>query len=213
MDKHKKPKKIFDVVRPGKTPAQPTSRPVIVGHKPEVHDTMIGGDTAKVGVKEKAPLLNATLKVTIQPSKASEVPEVSEHESPARLAPPPADSAPEPPSLKEASQPSHTHDATPAPAGKFAVGVAVDLPDEPQASTPTPLSDSLLAAAEKEPDNPNPLMQHGPQVSVFHHAGSTSGRVWLVVLLIAVFTLIALNFALDLEIIKTELSLPHTDWL
>jgi hypothetical protein len=34
-------KKVFDVVRPGKSPASPTSRPVIVGHKPPVKDDQL----------------------------------------------------------------------------------------------------------------------------------------------------------------------------
>ncbi|HEU4914270.1 MAG TPA: hypothetical protein VFT16_02580 [Candidatus Saccharimonadales bacterium] len=34
------PKKVFDVMRPGKALASPTSRPVITGHKPKVKDDM-----------------------------------------------------------------------------------------------------------------------------------------------------------------------------
>ncbi len=34
-------KKVFDVVRPGKAPASPTSRPVITGHKPPVKDDQL----------------------------------------------------------------------------------------------------------------------------------------------------------------------------
>lgn len=34
------PQKVFDVMRPGKAPASATSRPVIVGHKPQVKEDM-----------------------------------------------------------------------------------------------------------------------------------------------------------------------------
>ncbi|HEY5667773.1 MAG TPA: hypothetical protein VIR03_01270, partial [Candidatus Saccharimonadales bacterium] len=34
-------KKVFDVMRPGKAPASPTSRPVVIGHKPQVHDDQL----------------------------------------------------------------------------------------------------------------------------------------------------------------------------
>lgn len=55
------PKKVFDVSRPGKTPVSPTSRPVIVGHKPQVKDPMMSD-------RDERPLLDSNKKVTIQPS-------------------------------------------------------------------------------------------------------------------------------------------------
>jgi hypothetical protein len=59
-DKQPRPRKVFDVMRPGKAPASPTSRPVIVGHKPQTPDdqfvprsnTRLAGDPS-----EERPLL------------------------------------------------------------------------------------------------------------------------------------------------------------
>jgi hypothetical protein len=59
--------KVFDVMRPGKTTASATSRPVIVGHKPQVKDPMM----AERNDEERA-LLDSTQKVTIQPGAPTE---------------------------------------------------------------------------------------------------------------------------------------------
>ncbi|MGF7228640.1 MAG: hypothetical protein ACQR33_01515 [Candidatus Saccharibacteria bacterium] len=53
------PQKVFDVSRPGKTSAGATSRPVIVGHKPQVKDPMMSGRS------DDRPLLDSTKKVTL----------------------------------------------------------------------------------------------------------------------------------------------------
>ncbi len=50
----KKPNgRVFDVRRPGKAPASPSSRPVILGHKPEAQEAQ----TAVSGIGEAQPLL------------------------------------------------------------------------------------------------------------------------------------------------------------
>lgn len=61
-DDPKQPKKVFDVMRPGKTAAQATSRPVIVGHKPQVKDPMMS-NTA-----EAEALMDSKKKVALQPA-------------------------------------------------------------------------------------------------------------------------------------------------
>lgn len=59
----KKPNgKVFDVSRPGKTPAAPTSKPVISGHKPEAQAAQI----TVSGIGEAQPLLNRR-KIEIMP--------------------------------------------------------------------------------------------------------------------------------------------------
>jgi hypothetical protein len=55
--------KVFDVRRPGKAPASPTSRPVIMGHKPEAQEAQ----TAVSGIGEARPLLTKR-KIEIVPS-------------------------------------------------------------------------------------------------------------------------------------------------
>lgn len=82
--------KIFDVTRPGKATVSATSRPVIVGHKPQVKDPMM----AKHDNDEQS-LLDSTQKVTVQPtpSIAAEKPatEVDAQPSPAGAPPVPTD--------------------------------------------------------------------------------------------------------------------------
>ncbi len=67
-DSQDAPKKVFDVARPGKTPASTTSRPVIVGHKPQVQDPMMMPDD------NRRSLMDAHHKVTVQPHSAPELP-------------------------------------------------------------------------------------------------------------------------------------------
>lgn len=199
-------------MRPGKAPASPTSRPVIVGHKPEMKDEMVGGTTSKVGSKEKRPLLSALAKVTIQPSHGFEE---SQPTAPAKTeAPTPTpEPTPAPEPQAEVPAPASTPEAT-AP-DNVAANPSVNLPPEPMdQSRPKPLSDQLLAAAAKEPENPNPMMQHGENVYVSHHKGSfTFGQALLTILAIVVLTAIAINFLLDADVIKTDMNVPHTNWL
>lgn len=58
-------KKVFDVARPGKTPASTTSRPVIVGHRPQVQDPMMTHDISSD--HEQPQLLDGRQKVVVQP--------------------------------------------------------------------------------------------------------------------------------------------------
>ena len=51
--------KVFDVRRPGKAPASPTSRPVIVGHKPEAQQAQ----TSVSGIGEAQPLLKRKIQI------------------------------------------------------------------------------------------------------------------------------------------------------
>ena len=57
------PGRVFDVSRPGKAPASPTSRPVIMGHKPEAQ----AAQTAVSGIGEASPLL-AKRKIQVLPA-------------------------------------------------------------------------------------------------------------------------------------------------
>ncbi len=70
-DKEKQPKtatpkkpngKVFDVSRPGKTAASPTSKPVILGHKPEAQQAQ----ASVSGIGDARPLLNRR-KIEISP--------------------------------------------------------------------------------------------------------------------------------------------------
>lgn len=62
-------KKVFDVVPPGKAPASPNSRSVIVGHKPQVHDDQfVLSEHWASDPKEKKPLMDGHKKVKLMPS-------------------------------------------------------------------------------------------------------------------------------------------------
>lgn len=66
-------KKVFDVTRPGKAPASPTSRPVITGHKPPVQDDQFVPGTAPLRASdpsEKHDLLDAKQKKDVQPTSS-----------------------------------------------------------------------------------------------------------------------------------------------
>ncbi|HKU18809.1 MAG TPA: hypothetical protein VJP80_06075 [Candidatus Saccharimonadales bacterium] len=56
--------KVFDVMRPGKAAASPTSRPVIVGHKSEAQSAQI----AVSGIGERDNLLDPRKKIDLAPS-------------------------------------------------------------------------------------------------------------------------------------------------
>ena len=72
-------KKVFDVMRPGKTPVSPTSRPVIVGHKPQVKDPMMSD-------RDERPLMDSNKKVTVQPAADASAPLPPTNADPADLA-------------------------------------------------------------------------------------------------------------------------------
>lgn len=62
-------KKVFDVVPPGKAPASPNSRSVIVGHKPQVHDDQfVPSEHWASDPREKRPLMDGHKKVALMPT-------------------------------------------------------------------------------------------------------------------------------------------------
>lgn len=67
----KNTKQVMDVAKPGKTPAEATARPIIVGHKPEVQDPMVTSAEDKNPEVEATtpaePTLNPTGKKVIAP--------------------------------------------------------------------------------------------------------------------------------------------------
>lgn len=68
-------KKVFDVMRPGKAPASPTSRPVIVGHKPPVaDDQFVPTPHQRImhDPSEKRPLMDPDKKIGLTPLPGTE---------------------------------------------------------------------------------------------------------------------------------------------
>ena len=123
-------KKVFDVSRPGKTPVSSTSRPVIVGHKPEVQDPMMSHDD-----DDKRPLLNGKKKLVVQPIATTPTPQGSEAvQSPTLPLPPPKAER-----LEAQSQPEQDLD------------LAALQKSTVEAKTATPSAPTLPAAAMPAP--------------------------------------------------------------
>lgn len=92
------PKKVFDVMRPGKTAAGATSRPVIVGHKPQIKDPMMSErdntERSLLDSKQKVALAPAASATTEQASTpAQQAQATTELQTPLELTP--AEKAPE----------------------------------------------------------------------------------------------------------------------
>lgn len=68
-------KKVFDVIRPGKIPASPTSRPVIVKHQPAIQDDQLIPGAPPLHASDPAqkhPLMDAKQKVELKPLSSEE---------------------------------------------------------------------------------------------------------------------------------------------
>jgi len=81
MAEPKTSKQVMDVSKPGKSMPEPTSRPVIVGHKPEVQDPMVNtaeDATPQADPKELPP--SATKKVVTPISTKQEIDEQTQSE-------------------------------------------------------------------------------------------------------------------------------------
>ena len=126
--------KVFDVSRPGKTPASPTSKPVILGHKPEAQ----ASQAAVSGVGETRPLL-VRRKIEITPTGDVQV-EKAEAKTPETAVPPQVEMsktnevvplpAPEPkPAPETPAQPTEAEKEALAAAALDAVTGAPDVPE------------------------------------------------------------------------------------
>ena len=183
--------KVFDVVRPGKVPASPTSRPVIVGHAPPVKDDQI---IAKTDVG----------------------PQLMSHKHPFALqAPTAAPDAQQP--IEEAAAPS----SLPSPESvAVASTVAMPTDPEPapaSANAPAPLvtADDLKSAGMAEDhllsETGAPMLDHA---IVSHH--KRPKRIWqilAILLIILLFAAFIANFLLDAGVIDSNLGIPHTNFI
>ena len=165
------PKKVFDVMRPGKTAASATSRPVIVGHKPQIKDPMMSDR------QDEEHLLDSKQKVALEPAEGAAVPQ------------PPATNvattpvAAEPTAIAGPETPAAPETVTPHPAPEtvatvaFADTVAPPTPDDPVAPAPSAQPETVSAQsaeqiappAQSEP-TPAPGMSSQPATQVVHAA-------------------------------------------
>lgn len=65
-DKKQTKKQVFDVAKPGKTPAEASSRPIIVTHKPMIEDPMVSKKTAPEIESDEKPSVEPESKPTTE---------------------------------------------------------------------------------------------------------------------------------------------------
>ena len=127
---HHATKKVFDIMRPGKTPASPTSRPVIMGHKQSAQKSQ----ASVSGIGEAVPVAAAE-KPTIETKKLIQSEELDHAAQVAAAASASLAAGLTDPEDTPAGAPPVAIDETPA----VAVAPAVDPPSsEPEAKSDTP---------------------------------------------------------------------------
>ncbi|HJQ08239.1 MAG TPA: hypothetical protein VJ836_02015 [Candidatus Saccharimonadales bacterium] len=231
--------KVFDVRRPGKAPAAPTSRPVVVGHKPaaQLAQTTISGIGAR-------PLLNAKQKVAVKPAMVvleekkpalpAMVPEMEPLMDIGAMAVESSTATSLPVTKPKAVQPPAPINVT-APATPGVKTIVKPLVTTPAAEPPKPPQDKLATiAAEPDPqplpvETPAPLPPAAdlpadtlhetavPELDLHdmivssHSAANKAGMVLLGIVGVVVLAAVILNLLLDVGIIETN-SLPHTNF-
>jgi hypothetical protein len=190
------PKKVFDVTRPGKTPAPPSGKPVIVGHRPVVKDSSVNGIT------ERAPL--ATHK-KIEVTTGTRMPPIEVPNEPG---------------------PTITHDNIPEKEVEAIATVALDsttetdltpafIEDKTAKVEPgverkpvTPLPDDDLLETTIVPEAPT----EGIVVSNHASKSGSVGRTIILIIIVLVLALVILDVLLDAGFIKLDV-FPQTDLL
>jgi hypothetical protein len=234
-------RKVFDVMRPGRAPANSTSKPVIVGHKPMVQDPSVTMN----GVGDSRALLDSRKKIAITAHDAPAAVPVAVAPAPAPSAPavpsmpapePPA--APEPPTLPaEPAAPEQPEDGPTVwpprdeqpppplqPAVSPAETITSSIPDDTTpkpgvvtapAAVPTTEPDAVMA-----PDDDLLATMPAPEVDGHHvpaaepsHVGPTHIPLrWLIpVIIIVVLVIAILDILLDADFLGW--SIPHTHFL
>jgi hypothetical protein len=165
-DEPKQAKKVFDVMRPGKTAAGATSRPVIVGHKPQVKDPMMS-DPA-----ETEALMDSKKKVALQPtSEISTSPTVSVEQQPEAEAPKPHDG---PYVADEIASLATTNAVEQIPEGVETQQLATPL----DASTPPEAVPPTFEESPQPTEAKQPEQQSAQPVPTDSNTSSTTGVVF-----------------------------------
>jgi hypothetical protein len=212
------PRKVFDVMRPGKALASPTSRPVIAGHK------VLDSTSGVGGVGEGSRSLSRHKKIELTPGPEAPAKDKETKETPEKTAPAPELSKPA--SAPEATKPA---EATPVPV------VAATVPEVPekkeeQPPAPAPAPESAdddpmavhLPAGDKfmpptteleisKDDAPAPIPGQSEIIVGHHGAIDAPGQALLLLGLIILLALVAFNILLDAGILTMD-SVPHTNF-
>lgn len=228
--------KVFDVRRPGKVSVSATSRPVIVGHKPQVQDPMVSQS------RDDHPLMDGTKHVTITPMTASAKPEAEPAPlvSSEQYAPPATDARPIAPASAPAVEPEPETAADlasvamqqstvidepplPTPAAEPAPATPATPTPPPQSASEQPLDqdDYLSVLAQDTPTAPPPK-EHAeplpvlppeapaqPQIYVSHHKQRKPAAVLGTLLLLLILAAVVVDVLLDAGFIVID-GIPHT---
>jgi hypothetical protein len=199
--------KVFDVVRPGKALAPPTSRPVIVGHKPAAKRAQM----AVSGVGEKPPAPKPKQKIEIRPV-AEPQPEAAQPQTPAIAETPQSPSVQQPATAVPPSAvllDSAAPEAPVTPENAAPIQPLSVAPSEASAAPPQPQPTTL---PEEAWEDIAPSFEHDrPEIVVSHHS---SHGAWLTIILwlfIILLALAALNIAVDSSLLKWN-GIPHTNF-
>lgn len=140
------PAKVFDVARPGKSAASATSRPVIVGHKPQVKDPMMSDH------EQDRSLMDGKKKVSVAPVAAQD--DTSAPELPASK---PDELAEKTPPEEVASVILGDTVVVDAPRPDVKVQEQATAPELPQPGGSTPSQDVAASAPEAPEPQPAPI--------------------------------------------------------
>ncbi len=189
------PRKVFDVRRPGRAPASSTSRPLIVGHKPQINDPSVTVN----GVGLRRPLLDPRQKIAVSsPGNDPQQPvQAAGKLAAAGVAASVADQK-APQATPYGFEPA---EITPMPAPS-------SLPQKPANMEVAPVSgeDALLAGL------PAPAIKE-EQVMVSPHI-PRQGSAWKIVVAILVLVLLVVAaFDVLLDAGFLEWNIPHTHFL
>lgn len=204
--------KAFDVFRPGKQPAPATSRPVIVGHQPQVQDITLTDKPAAMSrhTDERSPS-TVPDQAAIEPpadklTPSASAPEVSEAEEPAFTSETPydqdmhtaAESAPIAPATEPAPE-LHIPNLEPQP-----TDTQPDSPLQP-GNEVEQLGAETLAHSGQLADTGQPIISH-------HRVRRGWIKPLIIALLALALCLLTLDIVLDAGVIKTT-TIPHTHFL
>jgi hypothetical protein len=192
--------KVFDVMAPGKAPAHPTSRPVVIGHRQQAQETQVSVS----GIGGPGPrdnLLDVHQKVELQPAGHVDATDETSKDLVPHQAEHPTSPASEP-------------DSQPAASQEDALAVVAMEPESP---APAPLPPEPASPVSEQPGNDSvpdivsPTVELDRQVVVSHHTTAPSST-WKFVGLIALavfFALVVLDILLDAGVISSS-AIPHT---
>ncbi len=220
--------KVFDVMRPGRAPASPTSRPVIPGKNP-VQNTLSGMS----GIGEAKPIIDSKHRPTITSQVVSDEPQTAPDvpaEAQATEVTPPPVAAKEP---TPAPEPAKT-DSSPAATAPNVADQPLDTVNTPEQSAfpapnaePAQLPQASEPTARTAPETPalhrstlaeeiDPLEDittsdpDSSPVVVSHHSSSASFvKMALIIVIIIVLGVVAFDVMLDSGIVNVQ-GIPHT---